>query len=177
MLTHPDMADLVMCDDDQLAALLGDVAARETIHWWPLSWVQRLELADGRRYAYKSQLPPTVEPEFYDAARSALLPRHRRLDRLGACDTMIVEWLEVPRLDQLPENKERLAHAWPLLGQIAELDPGLPVYLDCPMGRIGYVHCVVDTMRDGGCRRFGRPGHLLTAVRRWPSGVHRRPVE
>ena len=130
MLTHPHVADLVMADDDRLAESLGEVVARETIHWWPLSWVQRLELADGSRYAYKSQLPPTVEPEFYDAARSPLLPRHRRLDRFGDCNTMIVEWLEAPRLDQLAEGKDRLAHAWLVLDQIAELDPGLPVYLD-----------------------------------------------
>jgi len=135
MLTHPFMSDLVMCDDNRLAALLGEVSVRETIHEWPLSWVQRLQLADGSRYAYKSQLPPTVEPEFYDAARSPLLPEHRRLDRFGVCDTMIVEWLDVPRLDEMPEGKERVTHAWRLLGQIAELDPHLPVYLD--LGSVG----------------------------------------
>jgi hypothetical protein len=165
------MTDLVMCDDDRLAALLGEVVARETIHWWPLSWVQRIELADGSRYAYKSQLPPTVEPEFYEAARSPLLPRHRRLDRFGVCDTMIVEWLDVPRLDQLPEGKERLAHAWPVLGQIAELDPSLPVYLD-----LGSVEHWLETSEEtfGKLRTLEADGRLpsitpdeLNRLRQW----------
>jgi hypothetical protein len=50
--------------------------------------VQQVRLANGRRLIYKSQLPPTVEPEFYQAASSALLADHRLLETLGKSRTM-----------------------------------------------------------------------------------------
>ena len=61
--------------DADLARLLGKpILERETIHEWPLSCVQRVTLEDGERWAYKTQLPPTVEPAFYEAAANAAAP-------------------------------------------------------------------------------------------------------
>ena len=89
MQTHPVFTNLLMHSDDELAAALGvGIVERETIHAWPLSCVQRLLLADGVKLIYKSQLPPTVEPEFYASASSPLLPGHRLLGKLGDCATM-----------------------------------------------------------------------------------------
>src|SRR5436309_10612868 len=88
---HPTFPDVLLHSDDELAHELGSaVVDRRTVHAWPLSCVQRLALEDGRALAYKSQLPPTVEPEFYDAASTPLLARHRSLGRLGQCRTMVV---------------------------------------------------------------------------------------
>jgi Phosphotransferase enzyme family len=81
-------------------------------------------------YAYKSQLPPTVEPQFYEAARSPLLPEHRILEQFGTCQTMLVRWLDVPSLEKVHGHEERVAHAWRVLDQLGELDSNLPVYLD-----------------------------------------------
>ncbi|MFO8007050.1 MAG: hypothetical protein R6V05_04860 [Candidatus Brocadiia bacterium] len=60
-------------DDAELAELLGSpVREREVLQQWPLSQVERVETADGPAI-YKCQCGPTVEPEFYAAARSPLL--------------------------------------------------------------------------------------------------------
>jgi hypothetical protein len=81
--THPVFTDIALHSDDELVRLLGSgIEERATIHAWPLSCVQQVRLANGRRLVYKSQLPPTVEPEFYQAASSALLADHRLLDTL-----------------------------------------------------------------------------------------------
>ena len=87
MQTHPVFADILLHADDELAAALdSDIVERETIHVWPLSCVQRLLLGDGTRLIYKSQLPPTVEPEFYARAASPLLPGHRTLRIRPLCN-------------------------------------------------------------------------------------------
>jgi hypothetical protein len=101
-LSHPVFPALRMHEDAELAAILGaPVRSRETIREWPLSWTQRIELADGRVYAYKSQLPPLVEPEFYAAAVSDLLPHHLDSGRLGDAATVLVEWIDAPSLADL----------------------------------------------------------------------------
>ncbi|MGW5364944.1 phosphotransferase [Actinopolymorpha pittospori] len=132
MQTHPSMPRLVMCDDAELAKVVGaEVANRTTIHAWPLSWVQRLEFADGRTFAYKSQLPPTVEPEFYEAATSPLLLGHRVLDRYADCSTMLIDWLDAPGLSDLPQTEVQLVRrAREVVAQIGEIAGDLPAYLD-----------------------------------------------
>ncbi|MBI3960182.1 MAG: hypothetical protein HY328_15325 [Chloroflexi bacterium] len=49
MVNHPYF-DLLLHDDAELAAHLGDaIVERVTLHEWPLSCVQRLTTAQGRR--------------------------------------------------------------------------------------------------------------------------------
>jgi hypothetical protein len=71
-----------------------DVVARETIHEPPLSLVRRVLPADGRTVANKSQLPPTVEPEFYSRAASPPLPGHRVVDPIGESSTTVFDWID-----------------------------------------------------------------------------------
>src|SRR5439155_23436833 len=102
-----------------------------TIHEWPLSWVQRLVLADGTRLIYKSQLPPTVEPEFYERASSPLLTGHRLLGKLGDCTTMTLDWIDAPLLrDQARSDAELMERGRQVVAQIGEMEGDLPVYLD-----------------------------------------------
>ncbi|GAA5027690.1 hypothetical protein GCM10023317_75850 [Actinopolymorpha pittospori] len=126
------MPRLVMCDDAELAKVVGaEVASRTTIHAWPLSWVQRLEFTDGRTFAYKSQLPPTVEPEFYQAATSPLLLGHRVLDRYADCRTILIDWLDAPGVNDAHQTEDQLLHrAREVVNQIGEIAGDLPVYLD-----------------------------------------------
>jgi Phosphotransferase enzyme family len=132
MQTHPIFTNIRMHSDDELAQTLGvEIAERETIHQWPLSCVQRLRLADGTKRVYKSQLPPTVEPAFYESASSPLLPRHRMLDRLGECDTMTFEWIDAPLLrDTAGSDAELVEHGRQVVARIGEIRGELPVYLD-----------------------------------------------
>jgi hypothetical protein len=93
--------------------------------------VQRLHLDDGRRLAYKSQLPPTVEAAYYERASSPLLPGHRALGRLGDCETLAVEWVDAPLLrDVARDDADLVAHGRRVLAEIGQIRGDLPVYLD-----------------------------------------------
>lgn len=129
---HPAFPDLRLHDDGELEALLGvAVAARATIHEWPLSCVQRLDLADGTALVYKTQLPPTVEPEFYARASSPLLCRARDLGRVGACRTTALEWIDLPRLRDVARDEAGLvAHGRELVARVRRIEGDLPVHLD-----------------------------------------------
>jgi len=132
MLTNPHFPELRAHDDASLARRLGaDVVNRSTIHEWPLSWVQRLSLTDGRVLAYKSQLPPTVEAAFYREATSALLTSFRELDVLGSCSTMFIDWIDAPSLESLGLGEiEFVEHAERIVSQIGSISGSLPVYYD-----------------------------------------------
>ena len=43
-----------------------------------------------------------------DEEYSRVTDPERRLDRFGVCDTMIVEWLDVPRLDEIAQGSAQL---------------------------------------------------------------------
>jgi hypothetical protein len=114
--------------DDELEALLGSqIVERLLVHEWPLSSVERLRLADGRTLAYKSQLPPTVEPSFYPAATSPLLPAHQRLGRLGESETMTLEWIDAPLLSK---DDDLIGPGREVVRAIGEIQGDLPSYLD-----------------------------------------------
>jgi hypothetical protein len=132
MQTHPFFTDILMHSDNELAETLGiDIVERETIHQWPLSCVQRLLLDDGTKLIYKSQLLPTVEPEFYESASSALLLGHRVLEKLGDCATMVIDWTDAPLLrDVAGSDVELVRHGRQVVAQIGEIRGELPVYLD-----------------------------------------------
>ena len=169
MLTHPIFTDLLLHTDDELSRLLDSgVVERETIHAWPLSCVQRLRLADGRQVIYKSQLPPTVEPEFYERASSRLLPGYRLLGKLGACHIMAIAWIEAPLLSDVAHDEtELVAHGRRVMEQIGAIGGDLPIYLDLRSVAAwsGLVEAVLGKLRtlvlDG---RFGRTD--LDAARR-----------
>jgi hypothetical protein len=125
--------DLVMHDDGELAAHLGSaVVGRKTLHEWPLSCVQRLALADGRRLIYKSQsAPPSVEAAFYRAAGSPMLVEAEVIHEADGHVCMLLECIHGPRAETAglaEEEAVRLGRE--LLAQIAELEGPLPCFLD-----------------------------------------------
>ncbi len=80
---------------------------------------------------YKSQLPPTVEPEFYARAVSPLLPRQRALGALGRCATMVIDWIDAPALSDVAHGEaELVAHGRQVVARIGEIRGDLPVYQD-----------------------------------------------
>lgn len=132
MLKHPTIAGIVLHPDEELPVALGaGIRRRSTIHEWLLSCVQKLELQDGTSYAYKSQLPPTVEPAFYENASSQLLPGHRLLDTVDGCQTMVIDWIDAPALhDVLDGDDDLLARSREIVAAIGEIAGELPCYLD-----------------------------------------------
>jgi hypothetical protein len=131
MQAHP-FFDLWLHSDRELEALLqGEIAERETIHEWPLSCVQRVVICDGRRYAYKSQRPPSVEAQFYRSARSELLPGARTLYERDGHACLLIDWIGAPRIEALqpsPANALRIARE--VSARIAAIDGNLPIDLD-----------------------------------------------
>lgn len=132
MLTHAAYPDILLHSDDELeAALDARIVGRKTIHEWPLSCVQELRLDDNRKLAYKSQLPPTVEPLFYEQTPSGLLPGSRSLGKLGNCDTMIIDWIDAPKLSQVAlDENDLVKHGRKLVTEIGKIRGDLPVHLD-----------------------------------------------
>jgi hypothetical protein len=132
MQTHPVFKDILLHTDTELAEIFGaGIKERKTIHQWPLSCVQQLCLESGKKLAYKSQLPPTVECDFYERASSALLPGHRVLGNIGRCHTMVLDWIDAPLLrEAVHSHRELAAYGDQLLSQICEIRGDLPAYLD-----------------------------------------------
>jgi hypothetical protein len=118
--------------DDELAALLGDkVGERVTLHEWPLSCVQRLTTAGGRRVIYKSQFGPTVEPDFYAVACSDLLVPARTVYCSDGHTCMLIDFIDAPRLLDLHlpvEEVVRIGRA--VMAQVAQMGGGLPYIVD-----------------------------------------------
>jgi hypothetical protein len=131
MIRHPYF-DLNLHDDNELGVLLGSpLCQRQTLQEWPLSCVQRILTEAGQKLIYKAQHDPSVEPDFYAAARSSLLVSAQTIYRAGTYSAMLIEVIEAPALKQLnlPEA-EILEIGQGLLQQIAGLEGQLPYYLD-----------------------------------------------
>jgi hypothetical protein len=173
MITHQTFTNIRMHSDQELADILGAcIVSRNTIHEWPLSCVQKLTLDNGRDLIYKSQLPPTVEPDFYEHAVSRLLPACQVIGKLDDCDTMIIDWLDAPLLsDEVLSTNELIEHGKHIIAQIRDIGGDLPVYLNIGSDS-AWLNTVQTTMEklnilitDG---RFNISDHnALENLRRW----------
>lgn len=107
------------------------------VHEWPLTLTDKVTLVDGRVFAYKAQLPPSREVEFYEAALVDLLPPHVGFPgtERGPCRHIATEWITAPSLRARVDGPaatriEVMQIVEQACEQIALLDPGLPVYRD-----------------------------------------------
>lgn len=131
MHSHPHF-DLYLHSNEELGEILGEpVTGRETLHEWPLSCVERLNLATGQTCIYKTESGPTVEPEFYESARSVLLPLARTIYRDDRYACLILEDIAGTPLAQAPLNQRSAMEIGRMvLQQIAGISGDFPVYLD-----------------------------------------------
>jgi hypothetical protein len=131
MHRHPYF-DLRLHDDEELVPLVqSDVVERVTLHEWPLSCVQRLALADGRRLVYKTQFGPTVESEFYARARSEILPWAKTIYEWDGYVCMLIEFVEGPLAEDLGLGaEEAIRIGREVTAQIAAIEGELPHCLD-----------------------------------------------
>lgn len=142
MERHPYF-DMWLHSMDELSEHFGmKILERTTLHDWPLSCVQRLVLADGRRKIYKSQVHgSSVEPEFYMAARNAIadadsayqqyLPQAEILGTLHNSVGMVFEYIDAPRLEELHLSPMQLIDQCDsLLEALSYFPVDLPVYTD-----------------------------------------------
>ncbi|MBN1977611.1 MAG: phosphotransferase [Anaerolineae bacterium] len=135
MYQHPYF-DLRLHGDDELASLMGSkVSERVTLHEWPLSCVQRLVLADGRRLIYKAQFGPTVESAFYANAKSELLPWAETIYERDGHVCMLIEFVEGPLAEELGLGAEEVIRIGrEVTAQIATIEGELPHCLDITDG-------------------------------------------
>ncbi|HEY9292552.1 MAG TPA: phosphotransferase [Microlunatus sp.] len=132
MRAHRDFPGLAVHDDEELATMLGsEVVVRRLVHEWPLTRTEELRLADGRRLAYKTQLPPSVEPQFYARARSPLLVEHTDLGRAGQGHAIATAWIDGPTLHSSAGDVDAyLRCADRVTNSILEISGDPPVHLD-----------------------------------------------
>ena len=131
MHAHPYF-NLRLHDDGELNELIGEtVVARATLHEWPLSCVQKLVLADGRRLVYKSAWGPTVEAEFYARVNSPLLVSARSVYAQDGYICLLIDWIDAPRLEESQmAEADLLRAAFDVLNEIQRLPEDLPCFLD-----------------------------------------------
>ena len=129
---HHPYFDLWLHEDAELKSLVKNgIRERVTLHEWPLSCVQRLTLADGRKVIYKTQFGPTLEPEFYAAARSDLLPWVETVYRSDGHVCTLSEYIDGPLLQEIDLSEEDVVRMGrEVLAQIAAIEGDLPHYLD-----------------------------------------------
>jgi hypothetical protein len=131
MQRHPS-SELWLHDDAELAAVLGSpITTRTTIHEWQLSCVQRVTCASGETHIYKAQAFPSVEPTFYERARSPLLVKSRILPVASGPAALLLEDVQAPRLCDLQLPPERaVAFVDQMLARIAQITGDLPALAD-----------------------------------------------
>jgi hypothetical protein len=132
VIAHGAFPGLLTHDDDELGLALGSpIVARKLVHEWPLTRTERVTLRDGRVYAYKAQLPPSVELPFYSATTSRVLAPFRDLGSAGRTSFIATEWIDASSLHTLPlTDEEFVAHAKRVVGEIGGIRTGAPVFLD-----------------------------------------------
>lgn len=128
--------DLDLHSTRELEALLGEtVVERSQLHSWPFSAVERLTMASGARWIYKTQRTPTFEPDFYARVRSPLLPASRLLTRDATYSTMLFEFVDAPLIRDLQLTAPELArHGRAIVEAIGAIKADVPVYIDISNG-------------------------------------------
>ncbi len=148
---HHEAFDFWVHDDAELSAVLGSaVTSRFDIQQWPLPVVQRLHCADGATYIYKVQAPPTVEPTFYERARSSLLPAARVLPVPNGPAALVLEDLRAPCLHDLElTQSRRLEIVDDVLTRINQIEGDVPALYDIRTkeGWDAYVELLLTNLR------------------------------
>jgi hypothetical protein len=131
MQPHPNL-NLLVHSTNELEYLLGErIAAREQMHAWPLSCVELITTAAGKRLVYKVQREPTVEPEFFARASTTLLPACTILQRDAQQAAVLFPFLEAPTLrDQPLDEATFVAHGRAIVEQIGQIGGDVPVHVD-----------------------------------------------
>lgn len=166
--------NLRLHDNAELEEILrAKIVERRTLHEWPLSCVEQVVTNEGRKWIYKSQFGPTVEPQFYANARSELLVAGKTVYRSDSgFVNMLFEFIEAPRIADLNWSDDEIVAAWSSLSQsLAKIEGDLPHYLDISDAQLWT--SLMETMLEnleklvfqGAFRRVDR--RALRKLRNW----------
>lgn len=131
-MEHHPYFDLWLYSTDELSVLLSaPVTGRCTLHEWPLSCVQRITLADGKKLIYKIQAREGVEPDFYTQVKSPLLPHYQILEPYHNSVAMLFEYIDAPTMQNLHLSPaEILCHGQALVAAVQGMPESAPLYAD-----------------------------------------------
>lgn len=125
--------NLRLHDNVELEEILrAKIIERRTLHEWPLSCVEQVITKEGRKWVYKSQFGPTVEPQFYANAKSKLLVAGKTLYQSeSGYANMLFEFIEAQRMKDLNLSDRAIVAVWSDINQgIAKIEGKLPYYHD-----------------------------------------------
>jgi thiamine kinase-like enzyme len=125
--------NLRLHDNVELEEILQvKIVERRTLHEWPLSCVEQVITKAGKKWVYKSQFGPTVEPQFYANAKSKLLVDGKTLYQSeSGFVNMLFEFIEAPRIADLNLPDDAIIASWNNLSQsITKIEGKLPHYHD-----------------------------------------------
>lgn len=117
-------------EDQELAGKLGAaVLRREKLHHWPLSYVEKVTLEDGRSVIYKAQhAAASVENLFYSRVRAPFLLKPVFSEEGEGWAALGLPYVEhTPRPNSSPEELKRTVERWS--GMLQGLSD-VPVYFD-----------------------------------------------
>jgi len=189
MHKHPYF-DLYLHDDQELAAHIGgEIVAREMLHEWPLSCVERIATA-RRQWIYKCQFGPTVEAVFYAFARSDLLTPTQTLYQADGYTCTLREYVDAPLIEDLDLSEaQALSITRQVRAKMDKIEGHLPYLYDIrtaeswlslvggTLGNIAglierktYTQTTPDMVAD--LREWAHSEGVLQAVQRKPGYVH-----
>ena len=102
-------------EDQELAGKLGAaVLRREKLHHWPLSYVEKVTLEDGRSVIYKAQhAAASVENLFYSRVRAPVLLKPVFSEEGEGWAALGLPYVEhTPRPNSSPEELKRTVERW-----------------------------------------------------------------
>jgi Predicted aminoglycoside phosphotransferase len=146
-----EFLNIAIHDDGELESILrGKIAAREKLHHWPLSYVEKVTMADGRTLVYKSQnADSSVEREFYAREKvkeSPFITEIIYAETLEGCDVMIMPYLENPPLDVTDISGEEFDKIISDVSAQIQTLGDIPVYFD--ISTHGKLSALTDSVCD-----------------------------
>ena len=117
---------------DSIQEAIGrGVISRTTIHQWQLSVVQKLVFDDQSIYAYKANLPPSVENDFYRRSNTDLLPEHIQLPQVASTQGLLLKWIHFPAISDLTLEQIDLCSLCELVvDRLGSMSGSLPFHTD-----------------------------------------------
>jgi len=138
-------------EDNELETILNcKLISREKLSHWPLSYVEKLSLADGTYLIYKSQhSTSSVEKEIYETIKSPFLLTPCYYEIYENCDIMIFPFIEYPTLAKdISDHKleQLVAEVSKILNNFGEI----PIFFDfsTPEKLIEVVDSVCEIFED-----------------------------
>lgn len=137
------------------------IESREKLHHWPLSWVEKWVLSDGRTVVYKSQCAAaSVEKAVYEQVRAPFLLPLLHAESCNGCDMLIFPYVRStsPAVSS-PAQEEALVSQ---CGELLQTTHHMPVFFDLSSAKK-----MISLTKDACLAVGGVPEPELSSLFRW----------